>query len=437
MAIESKNLLMAVKAFSRANPLPLDASEVHDSLELAEQYAKSAKAYPGQTIKVLQNGRYETYVLNPHNGGLGLTLDKVGLDTSALKTYVQVVTELPATGEQGVVYIDGSLTGYIWNGSDWKTIFEQIRVNLGGMDPEHPDGMGTVQEAHEIINERLEALYGEISILTGDLTTKDSVDYKIAQAIANVDHLKREIVSELPRENIDPNTIYMVPMEDAPHTFDEYMYMGNGLETWELIGNTKVDLTNYVTKEEIENFVATEELDAAIEGLVSEGVLAETVKDFITLAALGEYAKIADIETVFATKQEIADFATKQEIADFATKQDLNGFATESYVQTQIANIQIPSLEGFATQEYVDTKINDIEIPSLDGYATEQWIRHQDYASKAWVTEQLINFDGNNDVDLSGYVSQQQFRDRIGSLGVYPTVVDYINAQTLNVVVFE
>ena len=77
MTIESKDLLVAIKAYSRANPLPLDASEVHDSLEAAQAYAMSAKAYPGQTIKVLQNGVYETYVLNPNKDGNGLALGKV------------------------------------------------------------------------------------------------------------------------------------------------------------------------------------------------------------------------------------------------------------------------------------------------------------------------------------------------------------------------
>ena len=64
MTIESKNLLVAVKAFSRANPLPLDASEVHESFEAAQLYATSPKAYAGQTIKVLIDGKYQSYTLN-------------------------------------------------------------------------------------------------------------------------------------------------------------------------------------------------------------------------------------------------------------------------------------------------------------------------------------------------------------------------------------
>ena len=40
MTIESKDLLVAIKAFSRGEKLPLDASEIHDSLEQAQAYAQ-------------------------------------------------------------------------------------------------------------------------------------------------------------------------------------------------------------------------------------------------------------------------------------------------------------------------------------------------------------------------------------------------------------
>ena len=53
--IESKNLLVAVKAYARANPLPLDKDEVWESLSAAQTYLQSPSAYAGQTIKVLMD----------------------------------------------------------------------------------------------------------------------------------------------------------------------------------------------------------------------------------------------------------------------------------------------------------------------------------------------------------------------------------------------
>lgn len=128
MAIETKNLLVAVKAYARGNAIPLDSSEVHESLEAAQTYAKSATAYAGQTIKVLQNGKYETYVLNGSKGAY--TLDKIGVDQSQLKNYVQVVSALPeiSSAEQGVIYINTTDSkGYIYNGTEFKVVFEDVQ----------------------------------------------------------------------------------------------------------------------------------------------------------------------------------------------------------------------------------------------------------------------------------------------------------------------
>lgn len=74
MAIDSKNLLVWVKSMSRGQALPLDSSEIFNTLAEAETYAlTSAIAYPGQTIKVLQeDGKYHSYVLQPSDTGYAL-----------------------------------------------------------------------------------------------------------------------------------------------------------------------------------------------------------------------------------------------------------------------------------------------------------------------------------------------------------------------------
>lgn len=73
------------------------------------------------------------------------------------------------------------------------------------------------------------------------------------------------IVEALPTENIDTNTIYLVLKTEAylNDYYDEYMYIN---EHWELIGNTRVDLTNVYTREEIDNkgFVTEERVNELI-----------------------------------------------------------------------------------------------------------------------------------------------------------------------------
>ena len=124
MAIDSKNLVVAAKVYSRGVALPLDASSVYESLGEAQTYAQNPIAYAGQIITVLEDGAYVPYVLNGSAGAY--TLSKIGMDTSAVKNYVQVVTELPSTGqEQGVIYVNTTDNkGYIYNGSDFVAIFE-------------------------------------------------------------------------------------------------------------------------------------------------------------------------------------------------------------------------------------------------------------------------------------------------------------------------
>lgn len=58
------------------------------------------------------------------------------------------------------------------------------------------------------------------------------------------------IVTTLPTSNISTTTIYLIAKTDseANDYYDEYLYINNA---WEMIGNTKIDLSNYYTKGEI------------------------------------------------------------------------------------------------------------------------------------------------------------------------------------------
>ena len=69
--------------------------------------------------------------------------------------------------------------------------------------------------------------------------------------IANIDTLRKEIVSELPTENIDDSTIYLVQRAAAVagNIYDEYMYI-NG--AWEFLGTTDTDLASYAKKDWVE-----------------------------------------------------------------------------------------------------------------------------------------------------------------------------------------
>lgn len=131
MAIESKNLLVWVKAMSRGQALPLDASEIYSTLAEAENYAStSAIAYAGQTVKAkTEDGKYHSYTLQPSEAGY--VLEEIGaVNESDLKQYVMVVDALPESGQvEGILYINNT-DGYVWTGSAWRKVFWDVTSDV-------------------------------------------------------------------------------------------------------------------------------------------------------------------------------------------------------------------------------------------------------------------------------------------------------------------
>ena len=119
-----------------------------------------------------------------------------------------------------------------------------------------------------------------------DAYTKAQTDSAISAAIAKAPHLKREIVKQLPEVGAaDVNTIYMVGTGEGSETsvYKEYMLI-NG--KFELLGDSKVDLTDYATKEEVKT--------AKQEAINTASTKAEKAKnDAIAAAGTAADGKIA------------------------------------------------------------------------------------------------------------------------------------------------
>lgn len=125
-----------------------------------------------------------------------------------------------------------------------------------------------------------------------DAYTTTQTDSKIAEAIAAVDHLKREIVEALPEVGkADENTIYMVPQGGSiqdPGTstshYNEYMLI-NG--AFELIGSSQVDLSGYATETFVTNAInALEVKDTAVANQYVSQVVETNGKIAVTRAPL-------------------------------------------------------------------------------------------------------------------------------------------------------
>lgn len=128
----TNQMLVAVKAYTRGNPLALDASSVWESQSEAQTYANSAIAYAGQIITAkMDDNTYKAFILNPSDSGY--TLTAIGTDSSAVKQYVIVGTRPSSGQQQGVIYIENNV-GYIWNGSSWVKVFEDVSSDISDLE---------------------------------------------------------------------------------------------------------------------------------------------------------------------------------------------------------------------------------------------------------------------------------------------------------------
>lgn len=106
-----------------------------------------------------------------------------------------------------------------------------------------------------------------------------------------------EIVEVLPTENIDTNTIYLVLKTEAflDDYYDEYMYINS---RWELIGNTRVDLTGITAADISYNNTITElelpYVQDAIHYLLENQIDEARVNELIT-AALGSITNAEEV----------------------------------------------------------------------------------------------------------------------------------------------
>ena len=94
----------------------------------------------------------------------------------------------------------------------------------------------------------------QIFIKGREVASKKYVNDLVTASIAGVAQFSLLPVDALPTEDIKTNVIYAVPSKD-PKEKDvriEYVYINND---WEIIGTTKIDLSNYYTKAEVDEAI--------------------------------------------------------------------------------------------------------------------------------------------------------------------------------------
>jgi hypothetical protein len=282
--IESKNLLVAVKAYARANALPLDKDEVWESLEAAQAYVESPTAYAGQTIKVLIGDKYKSYIIQPSNGGLVLEEQTGGSgegDADSTLAYVQVVEALPEEGQvQGVIYVNVTDNkGYIWTGAAWKEIFSETSMEISGL-----------QEMVEAKANLDGATFTGSVILAGDPT--EDLEAVTKQY---VDRLVNQLQSEAPGVVDSSNPL---PEEHKAgqswRVAEAGVYAGKACEVGDLIicvaDGTTIDENNFiVVQANIDGAVSGPETATDANIVVFDGITGKIIKDSeVSLASLND-----------------------------------------------------------------------------------------------------------------------------------------------------
>ena len=376
MAIDAKNLVVAAKIYSRGIALPLDASEVYSTKEEALAYAASPTAYAGQTIKVLENGKYESYVLNGAAGAY--TLDKIGVDTSMVKNYVQVVASLPGEGqEQGVIYINtADNKGYIWDGSAYKVIFENVETEDGSSLSEQLENITTELEQKADLSG---ATFTGSVILPADPTqdleavTKQYVDRLVAG------------LNEFTVGIVDSSTPLPATGYTVGQTFrvaEAGTYAGQECETGDLI----IVIKDYAAEgaSNADFLVVQANVDGAVTGpdastdaniVVFDGTTGRKIKDStVTLASLQNAISKAHEHT----NKTILDSFTKNEtellsevdskistaLGDYATTEDLADYVLQETYNTKMG--QLDSTIG-TIQTNLNTKITADDLAERVG----------------------------------------------------------------------
>ena len=384
MAYQSNQLLVAVKAYARGNALPLDASSVYESLAEAQTYAQAANAYAGQLITVKEGDTYNAYILDGKAGSYSLS--KVGVDASAVKNYVQVVTELPSTGqEQGVIYVNTTDNkGYIYDGSDFTAIFEDTT------------DLASAVEALETEVDGKASLAG--ATFTGTVTLAADPTQNLEAATKQyVDRLVAGI-NDFTVGVVDSSTPLPATGYEVGQTFrvaEAGTYAGVECETGDLI----IVIKDYAdgTASNADFLVVQANVDGAVTGpdastdaniVVFDGTTGRKIKDSsVTIASVSdavakahEHANKAILDTF--TKNETTLISELQSYADgkveglvsdeeltstlgsYYTKTDVDGLLAPitQNLNTKIGNTELQAAlgelgDGVTVKEYVDTAV--------------------------------------------------------------------------------
>lgn len=128
------------------------------------------------------------------------------------------------------------------------TAYGVMKEESGKIDVE--DDVATKEYVEEYVDEAIAPKEDKTNKVTSLSSESTDTQYPSAKCVhdlfESLDITTREIVQELPTQDISTKTIYMVPKNPSgeDNYYTEYIYINNN---WEKIGDTEIDLSGYQT----------------------------------------------------------------------------------------------------------------------------------------------------------------------------------------------
>ena len=294
---------------------------------------------------------------------------------------------------------------------------------------------------------RILPLFGGGGLSPDDVYTKEQVDALIADFITNtVDDLVHyydksdtytkaevqqlvgqitsfEVVATLPVSDIKTNVIYLLgPIGSGADRYEEYIYSNS---TWTKIGETSVDLSNYITVNQLNTalgfYTTTQQLNILLAGkqdtltpgtgitIGTDGTISADIPTLATVATTGDYEDLTNKPTIPVVPT-LATVATSGSYNDLTDKPNIPVVPTLATVATTGA---YSDLTGTPTIPTVGTAV----ITFTQGSATIGTFGVNDSTNKT--IDIPAEGDGKTDVRMSMQGSTQaEWQD------LYDTLVD-------------
>lgn len=410
MVIEPKDLLVAIKAFSRANALPLDASSVHGSQELANTYAKQANAYGGQIITAKVDGKFKAFILQGENGNC--TIEPIGADPSALKQYVIVGTRPESGQKQGTIYIDNNV-GYIWDGAKWVKIFEDVSASITDFQKRITKLESDISLKANIANANFT---GTVKLEGKDLATKE-----YAESLVNA--AKSEVPIVIDGDHPFPSTTYKAGQKYVVALAGTYL--GQKCEIGDLIlivkdynSDSHSNADGIVLQSNIDGAVTSAE-QSSIDGeiVVMSGATGKVIKSSkINMTALNnaiakvhEHANKAKLDTYTKTQTELLAEASQDAQNKVDTlKQIVDGKADKA-----------TTLDGYG----IENAYNKIEIDAKLKVITDNVNTKVDTAT----VDSKITTAKVEAIAEAAKGAGKHVQERLGAIPITKTVKEYVD----------